>query len=104
MDFTGCGNLPFDAHHEPLEFTLLRAVRDGAWRLIIDTTQPGFVDRDPYPGSTRTPVTVAEPKRRRKGAEPLPEAKPPTVTVAERSIVILQRPRAVDAGLADWPK
>ncbi len=85
--------LLFNGHDEAMEFTLPEPVREGAWRLVIDTAQPGFVDRDPYADSMRSPVTVAEPRRRKKTGKPPPEAKPPTVTVAERTVVVLRRPR-----------
>jgi len=85
--------LLFNGHDEAMEFTLPEPVREGAWRLVIDTAQPGFVDRDPYADSMRSPVTMAEPRRRKKTGKPPPEAKPPTVTVAERTVVVLRRPK-----------
>jgi len=64
--------LLFNAHHEATEFTLPETLWQGEWRTVMDTAQPRFLQRGRHYG-----------------------AEAPTVPVAGRTLVVLQRPSSV---------
>ncbi|MCB1821078.1 MAG: glycogen debranching enzyme, partial [Candidatus Competibacteraceae bacterium] len=66
--------LLFNAHHEPIEFTLPENLAPGEWRTVMDTALPRFLQRGRSYGA---------------GA--------PTVPVVGRALVVLQRPSGVTA-------
>jgi len=61
--------LLFNVHHEAAEFTLPETLWQGEWRTVMDTAQPRFLQRGRHYG-----------------------AEAPTVPVAGRALVVLQRP------------
>ncbi|HPE72769.1 MAG TPA: glycogen debranching enzyme, partial [Candidatus Competibacter sp.] len=65
--------LLFNADHEPVEFSLPEDLRGWAWRTVMDTAQPRFLQRG-----------------RGYGAEA------PEVPVAGRALVVLQRPSSAN--------
>ncbi|MBK8750534.1 MAG: glycogen debranching protein GlgX [Candidatus Competibacteraceae bacterium] len=66
--------LLFNAHHEAVEFALPETLQQGQWRTVMDTAQPRFLQR----GRSY-------------------DAEAPTVPVAGRALVVLQRPSSVAA-------